>query len=213
MFVIQHNDKPNHGTFLGELRPFYDQNQFPSAERRGTCLVLANTAGSDKPGRVTQYGCTSLILPCTALFAPTDCYMTHANGGQRFRENNLVHPHRDVFFREGGQCIHSFTQRNPNSIASGPAGQGIPIENPFVFPIDPAAVDLRTPGNPVPAAVKWLNDTLDSVQCFGNQYPDDALAPAIAARHQVTVQDLRSKTGDAVQKSMEVSDPTLLTRQ
>jgi hypothetical protein len=206
MFVIQHNDQPNHAAFLGELADFYKPNQYPSAGRQGTCIVFANNAGREKPGRIDTYGCTSLVLPQTAMFTATDCYVTHSNGGPRFRGNNLVHPHRDVFFREGGSCIHSFIQVNPASIVPGAAGQTVPVENPFVYPVDPVATDPRTPGAAVPGAVKWLNDTLDGIECLSIPF-HCPLAPDVAASHLLNVQDLRTKAAIPASKALELSDP------
>jgi len=207
LFVIQHNDQPNHATFLGELADFYNPIQFPSAGRQGTCIVFANNAGGDAPGRAETYGCTSLILPQTTTFTPTDCYVTYSNGGPRFRGNNLVHPHRDVFFREAGPCIHSFIQVNPASIVPGAAGQSVPIENPFVCPIDVAATDPRTPGGAVPGSVKWLNDTLDAIECLSVSLPQSPLAPAVAATHMLNVLDLRSKTAVLATKVLSLCSP------
>jgi hypothetical protein len=209
MFVIQHNDQPNHATFLGELADFYNPNQYSCAGRQGTCIVFANNAGRDKPGPIEAYGCTSLVLPQTAMFTTTDCYMTHSNGGPRFRGNNLVHPHRDVFFREGGPCIHSFIQVNPTSIIPGAAGQTVPVENPFVYPIDAAATDPRTPGAAVPGAVKWWNDTLDGIECLSIPF-QCPLAPAVAASHLLNIQDLRTKDASAAERALELGDPTFL---
>jgi hypothetical protein len=207
LFVIQHNDQPNHATFLGELADFYNPILYPSAGRQGTCIVFANNAGSDKPGRIAEYGCTSLVFPQSAQFTATDCYVTHSNGGPRFRGNNLVHPHRDVFFREGGPCIHSFIQVNPASIVPGAAGQTIPVENPFVYPIDPAFADPRTPSAPVPGAVKWWNDALDNIECLSIPYQPRPLAQAVAASHLLNVHDLRTKAAAPAIKVLALSDP------
>jgi hypothetical protein len=206
MFVIQHNEQPNHATFLSELADFYNPNQYPSAGRQGTCIVFANNAGREKPGHIDTYGCTSLVLPQAATFMATDCYATHSNGGPRFRGNNLVHPHRDVFFREGGPCIHSFIQVNPASIIPGAAGQTVPVENPFVYSIDPAATDPRTPGAAVPGAVKWLNDTLDGIECLSIPF-QCPLSSAVAASHLLNVQDLRAKAATPASKALALSDP------
>lgn len=211
MFIIQNNDQPNHPTFLGELVDFYNPNQYPSADRQRTCIVFANNAGRANLGRIDRYGCTSLVLPQTATFTATDCYVTHSNGGLRFRGNNMVHPHRDVFFREGGPCIHSFIQVNPISIVPGAAGQTVPIEEPFVFPIDPAITDLRTPCAPVPGAVKWWNDTLDSIDCLSVVLqPSPTLSPDIAATHLLNEQELRTKDAAAAASAVELSDPTFV---
>ena len=208
LFVIQHNEQPNHATFLGELADFYNPVQFPSANRQGTCIVFVNNAGRNVPGRAENFGCTSLILPQTATFTTTDCYATHSNGGPRFRGNNLVHPHRDVFFREAGPCIHSFLQVNPASIIPGAAGQSVPVENPFVYPIDVASTDPRTPGGVVPGAVKWLNDTLDNIECLSASLPHAPLAPAVATTHGLNVQDIRTKAAVPATKILAIGDPT-----
>ncbi len=136
--------------------------------------------------------------------------MTHSNGGPRFRGNNLIHPHRDVFFREGGPCVHSFIQVNPASIIPGAAGQTIPVENPFVYPIDPAATDPRTPGTVVPGAVKWLNDTLDDIECLSVPYHAHSLATTVAATHLLNVQDLRTKAAAPATKILRLSNPSFV---
>lgn len=45
LFVIQHNNKPSHDTFLSEVSGFFDQNIAPIVRRDRTCLVFANSAG------------------------------------------------------------------------------------------------------------------------------------------------------------------------
>jgi len=210
LFVIQHNPKPNHETFLGELAGFYNPNLYPSASRLGTCIVFANNAGNDKPRRISTHGCTSLVFPETAMFAVPDCYPTHSNGGVHFRGNNLIHPHHDVFFREGGQCIHSFIQINPASIVPGAAGQTFPLENPFVYPINPADADPRAPGAVVQGAIKWWNDALDDVECLSIPYQPRPLAAAVAASHTKNILDLRSKVATSASKALALSDPTFV---
>lgn len=210
MFVIQHNKKPNHETFLGELAGFFNPNLYASAGRSGTCLVFANNAGSDTPGRISAYGCTSLVFPETAMFTVPNCYPTHSNGGPRFRGNNLIHPHHDVLFREGGQCIHSFIQINPASIVPGAAGQTVPLENPFVNPINPADIDPRAPGAVVQGAIKWWNDAIDEVECLSIPYRPRPLAAAVAGSHSRNVEDLRTKAAASVNKALALSDPAFV---
>ncbi len=96
---------------------------------------------------------------------------------------------------------------NPASVVPGAAGQSVPVENPFVHPIDVAATDPRTPGGAVPGAVKWLNDTLDGIECLSVSLPHSPLAPTVAATHVLNVQDLRSKTAILATRILALGNP------
>lgn len=211
LFVVEHNEKPNHATFLRELGGFFDPNQFRCVNRQVACVIFANNSGIELPGRTDSYGCTSLILPQSALFAKSACYVTYSNGGPHFRGNDLVKPHRDVLFRERGPCIHSFIQVNPGSIVPGIDGLSIvPVENPFVFPIDGRAADPRTPSKVVPGAVKWLNDNLDEIPCLSVPLRGAPLESDIAASHQLNVRDLRKKEAAPIRTILALSNPSLV---
>lgn len=190
VFVIQHNPKPSHDSFLTEVVEFFDQTVVPTVRRERACLVFANSAGKTVPGRTTHYGASSLIFSGQALFTKPKCHSTFSNGGQRFRSSTLLEPHFDVLFRESGACIHSFSQVNPGSLAAGAAGKTIAVQDPYVFPLA-EQVDPRTPSAPVPASVKWLNDELDTLASLGKWYPEVPLASAANAIHDQTVTALR----------------------
>jgi len=96
----------------------------------------------------------------------------------------------DIFFRERGACVHSFAQINPSSLAAGPSGRALAVENAHVHPLAGVA-DPRTPGGAVPACIKWLNDELDGLHGLNTMYATAPLALAIAATHQQTVAALR----------------------
>jgi hypothetical protein len=190
LFVVQRNPKPSHDTFLTEVSKFFDQTTLRRVRRDRTCLLFANGAGQATPGKVTEYGSTSLVFPPQTLFAQPKCSPTFSNGGARFRISTLLSSYRDVLFRECGACIHSFVQVNPNSLQAGPAGRTIPVENAFVFPLG-GTIDRRAPSDAVPACVKWLNDELDHVPGLSVNYPRVPLAPNIDATHRQTVAALR----------------------
>ena len=190
-FVIQCNDKPNHNTFLAEVVGFFDQTTVPNVRRDCACLVFANCAGLPDPGRTTKYGGTSLIFAPQAQFAKPDCYATFSNGGLPFRSSNVLSPYRDVYFREGGACIHSFGQVNPAAINPGAAGRMLPLQNPFVFALNGVA-EPRAPGGPVQACTKWLVDELDAVEGLGTIYPATTLAGQANAVHQASIAALRA---------------------
>lgn len=190
-FVIQHNKKPSHPTFLAGVNDFFNQTDMRNARRERACLVFANSAGKSVPGRADDYGNTALLFAPQALFAKTDCHPTFSNGGVRYRSCTLLDSCRDVLFRERGACVHSFFQVNPNSLSAGPAGRKIALKNPFVFPLD-GCNDPRVPSGLVPACIKWLNDELDSVVSLGVHYQQKPLAQQAIAAHNKIVEALRA---------------------
>ena len=192
LFVIQHNDRPSHDTFLLEVREFFDQNIVPNVRRDRTCLVFANSAGKASPGRTNIRGGTSLIFSDQAQFDEPVCKPTFSNGGRRYRSSTLLSPYKDIFFREGGACIHSFVQINAGSLAAGPAGRMLAVEQAFVYPLN-GIDDPRVPSRVVPACVKWLNDELDdlpSLTATAN-YGAAPLAAQADSAHLGTIAALR----------------------
>ena len=192
LFVIQRNRRPSHHTFLSSIEPFFNQLESPNADRHNACLVFANTAGKDVPGRAEKFGACSIVLSPQALFMEPKSHPTFSNGGRQFRDGSdavRACACKDVFFRERGACIHSFEQINPGSVVAGAAGCTIAVENAAVFPIS-GVPESRAPGTPVPAAIKWLNDALDEVHSPPDRY-NLALAAAIDDSHCRTVEALR----------------------
>ena len=211
LFVIQRNPRPSHYTFLSSLEPFFNQLEFPNADRHNACLVFANTAGKDVPGRADEFGGCSVVLSPQALFMDPTCLPTFSNGGPQFRDGSDVVRAcacKDVFFRERGACIHAFSQINPGSVVGGAAGRTVAVENAAVFPIS-GVPEPRAPRAPVPAAIKWLNDALDEIPSLPRYNP--ALAAAIDDSHARTVAALRclsSKNAThAVKLSAQESKP------
>jgi hypothetical protein len=203
-FVIQNNPKPSHDTFLTEVRSFFDQTIFPNVRRDRACLVFANTAGKDVPGKIDQFGSTSLILSHQTLFSKPDCHPTFSNGGQRFHLSTLLSSYQDVYFREGGACIHSFLQVNPGSLNPGAAGRIFPVENAFVFPVNGNG-DPRTPAAIVPACIKWLNDELDHIPRLSAIHTTAPLVAQSDAVHQQTVAALRVLPAESVTQKVKLA--------
>jgi hypothetical protein len=162
--------------------------------RENACLIFANGAGKDGPGRSDIYGSTSLVFHRQTLFKDPDCHPTFCNGGARFRSSTLLTAFRDVLFRERGACIHSFTQVNPTSLNAGAAGKTIAVDRAFVFPLNGTA-DPRTPSAQVPACVKWLNDELDTLQSLAARYPAVPLVVQAIAVHLESITALRAIPG------------------
>ena len=208
LFVIQRNPKPSHHTFLSSIEPFFNQIESPKADRHNASLVFANTAGKGVPGRAGEFGACSVVLSPQALFMDPTCLPTFSKGGPQFRDgSNAVQACacKDVFFRERGACIHSFAQINPGSVVAGPAGRSVAVEHAAVFPISGVS-EPRAPGGPVPAAIKWLNDTLDEVRSLSRRY-NPALAAAIDDAHDRTVAALRLLSSTNATQAVTLSRP------
>ena len=211
LFIIQHNRKPSHECFMSEVNDFFNQTICESVHRDRACLVFANTAGQSAPGRIEGYGNTSVIFAGPTLFAKPKCHVTFCTGGKRFRGHQLIAHHHDSLFREGGACIHSFEQVNPHSVVSGPASRTIALNNPFVHAICSSA-DPRTPARVVPAAIKWLNDELDTIRSLALGYPIAPLATIADTVHYKTITDLRTIPANHVEHAIALASPPVSAR-
>ena len=209
-FVIQHNSKPSHDTFLSEVGRFFDQNLLPSVRRENTCLVFANSAGRAIPGRSSVNGQTSLIFspqtlfPVAANFANGICIPTFCVGGFHYRASNLLANYHDMLFRERGACVHSFIQVNPAALSIGASGRQLALQNASVFPL-PGTTDVRAPSAPVPASVKWLNDQLDNSPSLTRYYANVPLAASADISHDQTVGALRHIDGKKASDSVTLA--------
>lgn len=189
-FVLQHNPRPSHHTFLTQVERFFDQTYLPNVRRDQSCLIFANTAGKPQPGKVKDHGGTSLIFTRQTSFSDPEAFPTFSNGGQRYRQTTMLLPFRDIFFREGGACVHSFIQVNPRSLVAGPAGREFALKRAYVFPLY-GIQDPRAPSDVVPSCIKWLNDELDEVESLASNYAAAALSNAVSITEAKSIADLR----------------------
>ncbi len=207
LFVVQSNPQPSHASFLAQIDGFFDQTIQANVLRDRACLVMANTAGSAKPGRVLKYGGTSVLHSASAQFTNPHCYPTYGNGGPKQRTSGQLGPLRDALFREGGACIHSFFQTNPASLVLGAAGKTYAISRPFVYPLD-GHEDRRTPSAMVPACIKWLNDDLDDTKGLAAKFPQVSLSTPAASAHAVSVEALRRIEPTAAENTVRLACPS-----
>ena len=76
------------------------------------------------------------------------------------RNPTTLQPCKDALFRENGECITSLKLFHPNFVDGIPR-RNKPLLPAMVHPVSDEYSDPRTPGQQVPAIVKWLNDILD----------------------------------------------------
>lgn len=204
IFVIQHNPKPSHVSFLSEVSSFFSNTRNPRVHRESACVVFTNTAGKMHPGRSEDYGASSLVFSHRARFGRPTCRPTYSSGSKRSRPNEELAAFHDLVFRESGACIHSLSQVNPSWPAPGAEGKSLAIETASVHPIDEHS-DPRTPSAPVPACIKWLNDQIDQIASLAAQYPAAPLAAEATSEHDRTIASWRTVPSDFALRSVKAA--------
>lgn len=206
LFVIQHNRSPSHPSFMTEVNEFFDHRFAPNVRRERACLLFANSAGREEPGRIQQFGSTSVIMSDQTRFELPACPKTFCTEAHRLRGHKLIGHHKDLVFREGGACVHSFEQTNPDQVGPGPAARKGPLRNTAVHAVGDCT-DPRVPGRGVPASVKWINDELDTIDGMPRTYACITLAGELAEARTKTHAELRKIEGAIVDRSIRLASP------
>jgi len=206
LFVLQHNPKPNHPTFLENTRKYFDdQNLFPFTPRTQGAVIFANTAGGEKPGIYRSHGFSSIIFSRVAPYDSKACPPSAAVRTKKLRASASLGECQESLLREMGSCIHSIRLTLPQFINLGVADRSLPIRNAEVHPISAEAQDPRTPGASVPAIVKWVNDQLDVIPTILTNEVGHPLRPALEESHREISGLLRQKPDKALLNCMDLA--------
>jgi hypothetical protein len=206
VFVIQHNEKPCHPDFLSGAADFFNNTAYcPLVRRERACVIFANTAGKREPGRIASYGFSSLIFSPLAPFSDAECQPTFSSQGKRLRGNELLGRCRDILFREGGACVHSFSQYVPHVIGLSSGSRTLPLERAYIYPITGALGTPRSPHQEVPASVKWFNDVLDGVECLSARYSTVPLANSVKPPHAANIEEMRPIDSLQIQRRIDLA--------
>lgn len=167
VFVIQHNDKPNHGKFLDATRAFLEdtKNTFPYVETEKSVVIHANTSAAQEPLRSGPGAFSACVFSPSAQFDLRGCRPTVCMDPVSLRGSDALKQCKDVVFREMGQCIHRFSVCVPRWVIPNATNRSHPLRFAEVHPCYDSN-EPRLNGGPVPAAVKWLNDAIDTVAPF-----------------------------------------------
>ena len=206
LFVIQHNRSPSHHSFMNEVNDFFDHRFAANIRRDRACLIFANSAGRDSPGSIQKFGRTSLIFSDQTRFELPTCPNTFCTDSYRLRGHKLVDHHKDLVFREGGACVHSFEQTNPDQVGPGPSERKGPLKNPFVHAVG-ECTDPRVPGGAVPASVKWMNDELDAMESIPRAHTREPLAGELTGARERKRADLGRMQGEAAERTLRLASP------
>ena len=201
VFVIQHNDKPNHISFLNKTNDFFiDPKEYPFVERNDAIIVHANTAASILPSRFGNGGFTACVFSPRALFGIDECRPTVCMQPENLRGSEILSQCKDVVFREMGECIHSFKVNVPKFIKLDATGKVLPLSSANVHPITETN-DLRLSGGPVPASVKWLGDSLDNIELLSStSLQNQPLSPIAEEVEPVIIDSIRNSSGQSANR-------------
>ncbi len=197
VFVLQFNPEPNHRNFLENARNYFERRtEYPFINRSEGIILFANTAGGSLPGKYQKYGYSSLISSPVAPYDNNGCPPTFALVTQKLRGTDSLGRCKEVLFREIGACVHSFKFRLPSFVNLAPADRCLLIDEAIVHAIDDGIDDPRTPGRPVPASVKWINDQLDKLVSVLENEGGHPLKDNITRAHRDVSEEIRKQSGD-----------------
>lgn len=197
-FVLQHNKKPNHPTFLGSTERFLTDTNFPWVERQDAIVVHANTAAAAKPVRNGDFGFSACVFsPRTTFLDGIACPTVCQERAPKLRGREDLKKCLDIVFREMGECIHRFDMRVPKFVTGTVDDRTLAIDQAEVFAVQPSpSPDPRLPGTSVPADIKWLNDSLDEIEHFSDRVlsgkPLETEAKDIEAKLHRQIRDVPS---------------------
>jgi len=164
IFVLQHNPKPNHPLFLNSTYRFLtDANAHPFVERDKAIVLHINTAVSKRPVRTGAGGFSACVFSPSTQVDCKGCRPTVCMQPCSLRKSTILERCNDVVFREMGECIHAFTLRVPRFVTPDATDKSFPLPMAHVYAVQDSN-DPRLCGRSVPAAVKWVNDSLDDLK-------------------------------------------------
>ena len=163
VFVIQHNQKPNHPSFLNNTYQFLTDPQYAFVQRDKAIIVHANTAVLPRPVRNGQGGFSACVFSPSAQLECSGSRPTVCTQPGSLRGSDILERCKDVVFREMGECIHVFSVRIPRFVTPDATDRTWPLPIAGVYDTSDSN-DPRLCDGPVPAAVKWINDSLDIIR-------------------------------------------------
>lgn len=197
VFVVQCNPKPNHPSFLNSTHQFLTDRTYAFVQRDNAIVIHANTAASPHPTRTGKGGFSACVFSPSAQLDCSDCRPTVCMQPRLLRESDILQRCRDVVFREMGECIHAFTIRVPRFVTPGVTDRTCPLPLAYVYATCDS-IDPRLSGRPVPAAVKWVCDSLDGVERLSASSLEGCpLKVKAAAIEPAIINAMRSANGHA----------------
>lgn len=164
VFVIQNNPGPNHTSFLTSTMNFFDNASASFVEIYQAVVIHANTSATLLPSRSGNGAFSACVFSPISPFDCGDCLPTINTHPISLRGKDILQRCKDVVFREMGECIHIFRVCVPKYARIGVNGRTEPMRDSKVYSVTELNDDPRLSGRPIPAALKWFNDTLDNMK-------------------------------------------------
>jgi len=209
IFVIQHNNSPNHTTFLNSTVQYITdpENNYPLVRRNEAVVLHFNTAANDKPLKLSNTirgAFTACVIAPTNKLDCNDCRPSVCMQPNYFRGSNILKDAqcKDIVFREIGECIHHFKLRVPRFLVSGAANRTLPISDAEVHSVKDID-DPRLSGKSIPASLKWFNDSLDEINSLAQTSLSSCpLFHAAEAQHKSVTSKMRLTEGKKIEKQI-----------
>lgn len=198
-FVLQRNPRPNYSLFLQNTVRYLNENICISIRRSDGAVLFVNNAGRSSPSPCTEYGKSGFVFHpnCSFVSHKQYCPPTYT-----LKNRKDLATCKEARFRENGACIISFKflPPIPAIVRSIPATSMVPMNPAIVHSVDPPIEGLegdpRTPGDEVPASVKWVNDCLDVVGHLLEHEREHPLKNQVKTTHEAVCKEIR-KGNDA----------------
>jgi hypothetical protein len=192
--VLQRNPKPDYPLFLQSTVEYLKENWCLNIRRSDGAVLFVNNAGSNSAGHCKEFGKSGFIFPpnCSLVSHKEYCPPTYT-----LKNRDGITSCKEARFRESGACIVSFkfTPPIPAIFRRSPETPRIPMNPAIVHSIDAIAKmveeDPRTPGQEVPASIKWVNDCLDGIKHLFEYEREHLLFNEIRTTHHAACKEIR----------------------
>lgn len=197
VFTIQNNKKPCDRNFLENARNFFeDRKTYPFINKDQSLIIFANTSGIPAAGKSDYYGRSSVISSSNSPFENRKCCMpSYSSLTRDLRQTDAIGTCKDSLLRENGACIHFITGHSPRFVSGGSSNRCPSLEKVDVYSINDCNDDPRTPGQPVPASIKWTNDEIDSIKSILHFENSNQIKTDINESHNQICNKLRMCSG------------------
>jgi len=194
-FVLQRNPKPDYPLFLQNTVQYLNEDRYSDIRRSDGAVLFVNNAGGNSAGHCTEFGKSGFV------FHPNCSFVSHKGycpPTYTLKKRDGLTNCTEARFRESGACIVSlkFIPPIPAIVRRIPATPMIPMNPAIVHSIDAidemvGGGDPRTPGQEVPASIKWVNDCLDGIKHLFAHEREHPLDNEIRTTHHAASKEIR----------------------
>lgn len=196
-FILERNPEPDNSLFLQKTIQYLNEERWITVRRSDGAVLFVNNAGKNSPGYCKDFGKSGFVFHpnCSFVSHKKCCPPTYS-----LKAREGLATCQEARFRESGACIISFKFRPPIPaiVRRTPATSMIPMNPAIVHPIDVSIEgvegDPRTSGTEIPAAVKWVNDCLDTIDFVLKEKDSHPIRNEIENSHDTVCKEIRRES-------------------